>query len=86
MWKDRGSDFSVGPMKLRRTYLVANEEYKNEQLTRALFTYLGVVNSWCVGKSEGWWLVLQVGPIRRKLRSRGRKISWAESVFALEEF
>jgi hypothetical protein len=45
LWKDRGSDFSEGPMKLRRTYLVANEEYKNEQLTRALFTYLGVVNS-----------------------------------------
>jgi hypothetical protein len=36
LWKDRGSDFSLGPMKLRRAYLVANGEYKNEQLTRAL--------------------------------------------------
>ena len=25
----KGSDFSLGPMKLRRTYLVANEEYKD---------------------------------------------------------
>jgi hypothetical protein len=36
-------------MKLRRTYLFENKEYKNEQLTRALFPYLGVVNSWHVG-------------------------------------
>src|SRR5215470_15006404 len=49
LWKDRGSDFSVGPMKLRRTYLVANEEDKNEQLTRTLSTYLGIVNSWKSG-------------------------------------
>ena len=38
----KGSDFSLRSNEnLRRTYLVANEEYKNEQLTRALFAYLG---------------------------------------------
>ena len=57
LWKNRGSYFSVGPMKLRRTYLAANQEYKNEQLTGALFTYLGVVNSWCVGLPEKFLLV-----------------------------
>ena len=43
MWKGASSDFFAGPTRLRRTYLVANEEHKNEQFTRALFTYLGVV-------------------------------------------
>jgi hypothetical protein len=57
LWRDRGSDFSVGPMKLRRTYLVENEEYKNEQLT------LRFLRFWA-STPANWLLVPEAAPVK----------------------